>query len=468
MLPLRTALLAAASLLAAGSAGAATDHSKLVEGPFRTGPDVTKACLACHETQAKDFMKTVHWTWLSRQKGGAEDVALGKANAVNNFCIALPSNEPRCTSCHAGYGWKDATFDFTRAENVDCLVCHDTTGTYRKFPTGSGHPAYEEKEFPPGSGKKWPAVDLQAVARSVGAPSRAACGACHFFGGGGDHVKHGDLDTSLVRPSRDVDVHMAADGANMACTACHRSRSHVIPGKALSVSISGGGETLDCTTCHAGTPHQQVPALNRHAERIACQTCHIPSFARTLPTKVWWDWSTAGQDKKPPKDEYGLATYDKQKGDFRWAKDVRPVYAWFDGSVARVQLGDRIDPGKVVHLNSPNGSRSEKGSRLAPFKVMKGKQPYDAVNGTIAVPHLFGPGGYWQTFDWGSAIAGGMKAAGLPYSGKFAWVETDMYWKVNHMVVPRAKALRCDDCHGAAGRLDWRALGYPGDPASRK
>jgi hypothetical protein len=39
-----------------------------------------------------------------------------------------------------------------------------------------------------------------------------------------------------------------------------------------------------------------------------------------------------------------------------------------------------------------------------------------------------------------------------------------MYWKVNHMVVPKAQALKCDDCHEANGRLDWKALGYGSDP----
>ena len=37
-----------------------------------------------------------------------------------------------------------------------------------------------------------------------------------------------------------------------------------------------------------------------------------------------------------------------------------------------------------------------------------------------------------------------------------------MYWKVNHMVVPKADALKCNDCHGQNGRLDWKALGYAG------
>ena len=464
------AFLSGLVMLAANAVLADTDHSKLLKGPFASGPEVTKTCLQCHSKQAGDFMKTSHWTWNLRQKSpGGDEIKLGKINAVNNFCIALPSNEPRCTSCHAGYGWKDANFDFSKAENVDCLVCHDTTGTYRKYPTAAGHPAYKDMEWPPKSGKKWPAVDLEKVAKTVGRPSRRNCGACHFFGGGGDHVKHGDLDSSLIKPKRTMDVHMAVDGANMTCVDCHKGSSHSIPGKALSVSISSGGTTLGCDTCHAGTPHKNG-VLNTHASKVACQTCHIPTFARTLPTKMWWDWSAAGKNQPVTKDAYGLATFDKNKGSFTWGKNVVPTYRWFNGNVDRVLMGGRIDPSGVVHLNSPAGKRGED-SKITPFKVMKGKQPYDSGNNVIAVPHLFGKGGFWATYDWNSAIASGMKTAGLEYSGKFDWVETDMYWKVNHMVVPKTQALKCTSCHGANGRMDWKALGYEGDPmksATRK
>jgi octaheme c-type cytochrome (tetrathionate reductase family) len=461
-------ILLGVAALAAGHSFAAVDHSQLVKGPFNSGPEVTKACLQCHEAQARDFMKTVHWTWSARQKADGKEFDLGKANAVNNYCIALPSNEPRCTSCHAGYGWKDGSFDFSNAENVDCLVCHDTTGMYKKFPTAAGHPAYKDVEFPPKSGKIWKAIDLEKVAQNVGKPGRANCGACHFFGGGGDHVKHGDLDSSMAKPQRSMDVHMAADGANMSCIACHRAQKHVIGGKAMSVSVAGGGQTLDCSDCHAGTPHPKNALLNKHAARVACQTCHVPTFARTLPTKVWWDWSTAGRDQSAPKDQYGLPTYDKMKGSFTWQKDVRPNYLWFNGSVDRVLMGERVDPGKIVHLNYPKGDRSDKSARITPFKRMRGKQPYDSGSNVIAVPHLFGPGGYWQTYDWSSALGDGMKRVGLSYSGQYGWVETDMYWKVNHMVVPKDKALRCNECHGANGRLDWKALGYAGDPRGGK
>lgn len=455
--------LAAALLSIASVAHAAQDHSAFLQGPYASGPEVTRACLQCHQKQADDFMKTVHWTWTARQKtADGREINYGKTNAVNNFCIALPSNYPRCTSCHAGFGWKDANFDFSQAESIDCLVCHDTTGTYKKLPTGAGHPAYKDMEFPPGSGKTIKAVDLVKVAQNVGPTSRATCGACHFFGGGGDHVKHGDLDSSLAKPERSMDVHMAVDGADMSCSSCHQSENHVIPGKALSVSITGAGGTLDCSTCHAGSPHKTNVVLNKHAERVACQTCHVPTFSRTLPTKVWWDWSTAGQSLPAKTDQYGLKTYDKMKGDFRWEKDVRPVYLWFNGSQDRYLLGDRMNPKQVTSLNTPLGKRGDTGAKITPFKVMAGKQPYDTVNDVFVVPHLFG--GYWKHWDWNQAIADGMKVAGLPYSGKYGWAETRMYWKVNHMVVPKDKALGCADCHSRNGLLDWKALGYDGDP----
>lgn len=50
------------------ASAASANHDGLVgEGPFKTGPDVTKKCLVCHEKETKDFMKIVHWTWSKEQ-----------------------------------------------------------------------------------------------------------------------------------------------------------------------------------------------------------------------------------------------------------------------------------------------------------------------------------------------------------------------------------------------------------------
>ncbi|MCK7497684.1 MAG: hypothetical protein MZW92_48070 [Comamonadaceae bacterium] len=294
------------AVLTGNAALAAADHS-FVQGPFATGSDVTKACLQCHQSQARglheDRALDLELAPEDRRQG---QVDLGKTNADQQLLhLRFPANEPRCTSCHAGYGWKDASFDFSKAENIDCLVCHDTTGTYKKLPTGAGHPAYQDMEFPPGPAR--PGRGRPRQGRPERRQDRAAqtCGACHFFGGGGDHIKHGDLDSSLTKPSSaTLDVHMGTDGANMTCTALPPDHERTrFPGKALSVSASG--ERTDAGLRHlprGHAPQGQRPCLNKHAEKVACQTCHIPTFARTLPTKVWWDWSTAGQDQPSRKD----------------------------------------------------------------------------------------------------------------------------------------------------------------------
>ena len=400
---------------------------------------------------------------------------IGKLNALNNFCIGLPANWPRCTSCHAGFGFKDARFDFSKAENVDCLVCHDTTGTYKKFPTAAGHPVYEgeKKEFPPG--KPWPAADLVKVAQSVGKTSRATCGSCHFYGGGGDHVKHGDLDTSMENPTPEIDIHMGG-AKKMVCQDCHQAVDHFLKGEATSVTIAHAEPShLDCTDCHKvkGKVHRNA-LVNKHTERVACQSCHIPTFAKARPTKVWWDWSTAGKDVKPeeiPKDQYGEKTYDKMKGDFKWEKNVIPTYFWFDGNINRYIAGDKIDPSKGVHLTSVTADRNNPKAKIYPFKIMRGKQPYDSGNNTIAFVQVFGPPGsdaYWQKYDMNAAIASGMKAADQPYSGQYGFIETFMVWPVHHMVVSKDNSLKCGDCHSEKGRLDWKALGYRGDPRDPK
>ena len=89
-----TFCLALLVLLWAGTA-LATDHS-FIEGPLNSGPEATKACLECHEDAADHIMKTSHWTWDAEQTINGKQVKRGKVNAINNFCIGIRSNEPRC------------------------------------------------------------------------------------------------------------------------------------------------------------------------------------------------------------------------------------------------------------------------------------------------------------------------------------------------------------------------------------
>ena len=303
------------SLLICVASVMAQSHKDYFSGPFNSPQEVTQECLNCHENAATEIMKTNHWTWLNEEFVDANNnkVQMGKKNFINNFCIAVPSNYPRCTSCHIGYGWKDASFDFKVEQNVDCLVCHEQTGTYIKVPTGAGMPDAK--------------VDLLVSAQSVGKTTRKNCGICHFDGGGGTGVKHGDMDNSLYDPKPETDVHMGALGFQ--CSDCHTTKEHKIMG-ASHGSMASGQNHIYCTDCHEGEIHENK-TINKHLSTVACETCHIPQFAKEEPTKVWWDWSKAGEDRTDIKDKYGKETYSKLKGEFVWAKNVVPTYQWYNG-----------------------------------------------------------------------------------------------------------------------------------------
>jgi octaheme c-type cytochrome (tetrathionate reductase family) len=421
-----------------------------VKGPFESPQAVTAACLECHEESAAQVMHTTHWTWETEPitvPWRDEPVTIGKKNQINNFCIGIQGNERTCNSCHAGYGWADSSFDFENPLNVDCLACHADTATYAKGDYGL--PAED--------------IDLVAAAQSVRAPTRDTCGKCHFDGGGGNNVKHGDLDESLRFPSDTLDVHMGEH--DFLCTDCHQTEDHVVKGKLLADNYKiDPAEQVACTDCHAADLHEDE-RINLHVASVACQTCHIPAMALKDPTKVYWDWSTAGQDL--PEDHF---SYLKIKGSFVFEDNYQPVYEWSDGSVDyRYLLGDKIDPTAPTLLNPPSGAIDDPNAKIAPFKIHIANQPYDAEYLTLLQPVTSGEGGFWSEFDWNKALELAVPLTGVPYSGSYDFTETWMHWPTTHMVQPAENALQCDDCHATGGnpdpgRMDWKALGYPGDP----
>jgi hypothetical protein len=158
-------------------------------------------------------------------------------------------------------------------------------------------------------------------------------------------------------------------------------------------------------------------------------------------------------------------------------------------------------------MNTPVGIREEAASKIYPFKVISGKQISDSVYNILVPAKLWQ--GFWQHQDWDRAAREGLKLAGLPDSGTYTFVETITYKGLNHEVLPGAQALSCAACHqtlakadacgrchvplpgtdftalarkggrfgnpgangteaadlsGTTGYLDFKALGYAGDP----
>jgi octaheme c-type cytochrome (tetrathionate reductase family) len=387
-------------------------------------------------------MASSHWNWTRREYIPGRGIhTIGKKNILNNFCIGTSSNLEGCSSCHAGYGLTDASFDFNDPKNIDCLACHDNTGTYAK--TRGGMPAAS--------------VNLRDVAQHVGRPQRTNCGTCHFFGGGGNNVKHGDLEQAMFDPPRTLDVHMGSDGANLQCVDCHQAENHQMLGKSYALS-SMNRSRVTCEQCHTARPHGD-DLLDAHALEVACQTCHIPEYARANATKMVWDWSTAGRlrDGKPfeEKDAQGNITYASIKGTFTWQSNVTPEYVWFDGTAGHYLLGDTIDARGPVKVNTLYGGASDPDAKIVPVKVHRATQIYDPETKLLVQPKLYaaepGQGGFWKDFDWQSAAAEGMKAVNLPYSGKYAFVRTEVSLPLNHMVAPKEQALSCNACHAREG-----------------
>jgi hypothetical protein len=337
-----------------------------------------------------------------------------------------------------------------------------------------------------------PTADLAVAARSVGETTTENCGSCHFTAGGGDNVKNGALGSALASATPDVDVHM---GIGMDCSSCHQPTDHQFPGTSVYTVVTEG--RVYCEDCHTDAPHGD-PNLDNHALDVACQTCHIPTFSRTQPTKMDWNWSTAGNrtigdegvQKTTLPDGTEVVSYDAKKGDFVWEKNVTPTYAWWDGGATHLTTdasdtygatGDTAD--NPVTIAAPNADYDVAGAKIHPFKVMTGRQPGHVTGQFLIVPKLFGPGGFWAgipsstdytaaavTALWEAALTAGAVGAGQIADGEavtstdFEWVYTEMYLNIDHEVAPADQALQCVDCHMGSDRLDWTALGYGSDP----
>jgi hypothetical protein len=169
-------------------------------------------------------------------------------------------------------------------------------------------------------------------------------------------------------------------------------------------------------------------ALDQHTAKLACQTCHIPTFSRGQFGKVDWDWSTAGDNTScaaspgtciagtatvkvaddgvtpDPTATVSVVAYDFIKGSFRWQRNARPAYRWASGKSTHALISDRVslgalgttaDDGNRISLAEPVGDRTT--GKIMPFKLMRGRQAF-YVDGAASYPinpNVFGPGSLW-------------------------------------------------------------------------
>ena len=424
----------------------------------------TATCLKCHEDAAKAFFSSQHYQWQGESPAivNANRKRLGKLNTINDFCtnpkaswIGLERNSrgevvsKGCSACHAGFGLlPDQTQSAEQLANIDCLICH--AAGYRRdlYPTDAG-------------GFEWRPIlwknqeGLDSVSKRISLPTRTMCLRCHSASGGGANYKRGDLEYTLTEPERDFDVHMSPDGGNLQCVDCHAGSDHRVRGRGVDLAGSDSpGNPLSCAdgSCHTATPHAQ-PIINRHARRVDCTVCHIPTFAKDEATDVARDWSTPVYD----------AEADKYSATITLASDVEPVIAWSNGTTWAQLLGQPVAPRAdgTVAMMLPQGTRSDPTAKLHAFKLHRGKLPLLSEPKwvvPIVVERFFADG------DIDRAVRQAAEETYGLHDASFTWVDTIRYMGIYHEVVPADQALGCLDCHGDNGRLDWAGLGYERDP----
>ncbi|WP_428240746.1 tetrathionate reductase family octaheme c-type cytochrome [Gynuella sp.] len=457
-------------------AGGTADHQKfeVLQQKFDSLQQLNDACMSCHTEAPSQLHDTIHWRWQFEDASGHLQ---GKLRVMNGYHPSVASNMDSCDNCHIGYGLEEQELSGIRPEGaVDCMMCHDTTGEYfySKFHQDGAkclncHDDGAEalKKEMENQESRFTAT-LTTMAQQVGMTTSSACGACHFHDGGADGAKHGDLDSSLLSASHELDVHLSADGANLTCSSCHQGDDHQLYGSRYQANSPADHKGVDalngaratCVSCHGDRPMQDE-RLNNHTDRVACQTCHIPAYARGgVATKTFWDWSKAGERNRRRKpiveyDEAGRVTYASQKGAMQYGETLRPDYRWFDGQITFAKPGDSVNPAAEVMMTTIGGGAEQKNSKIFPFHVFRSILPYDSGEQKLVPMHLAGRGrdAYWNGYNWKKSLQAGAEAAGMTFSGDVGFIETTMLWPLNHGVAPKEQALTCQQCHSGKSLL---------------
>ena len=468
-----TFFLLVISLLLSFASVYAFDHSTVIDKY-----EGSKTCIQCHEDKVKEVFTSLHYQWIGETTDivGKKTVEYGKRFAYNDYCGAVffngtvPINwignatlkvAPKgkeelkgkfiasgCSMCHIGFGIVPSkNMSREQLENIDCFVCHVPgylAGAVGEKKKKSRVLIKEDNIF-----KRVPNQDLnyKELAKKIKKkPDKENCLACHAFSGGGPGFKRPNIDPSLMgNVSEDVDVHLAR---GLVCVDCHKAEKHRISGRAMD-TWEIEGERVKCEDCHTSEPHKNN-VLNKHTKTVACQTCHIPNFARVFPTDVKRSWKEVEFSDK----------FGRWEPKVELKGNVTPVYAWWNGKDRVAYLYPekaKVVDGKI-YLFKPVGSIDDPNSKIYPFKYHEAEVPFDKKK-KIPIPIKVGM--VFATGNVTKAISLGAKQSGLEFTGEY--VTLVRYMAVNHGVVPKEKALQCSECHGG-NRINWEKLGYKGDP----
>lgn len=314
----------------------------------------------------------------------------------------------------------------------------------------------ENGDFQYGPDEEAMVVSIVQAAQIVHLPTRETCLRCHAYAAGTDCGKRGDLGTASVSPPVQVDIHMSEQGENFSCQTCHISVEHKKLGRGLDIRPSERMELMTCLSggCHSSAPHSNT-RLDTHTSRVACQTCHIPQYAKLNSTEVERNWMNpnwaqglfGGQGGYKPEEIRGMF--------------LVPSYRWYDGTSRVYALGQvaAINTNGQYEFGVPNGDVASTGAKIYPMKEHISNSALHDATGAI-IPHSTSE--YFFTGDFNRAVQKGMDLTGM--SGSWTLVDVHTFQTINHDVEPTYNALECGRCHdsysGGPVRMSLESFGY--------
>lgn len=362
-------------------------------------------------------------------------------------------------------------------------------------------------------------ITTLAAAQTVHATTRQSCLNCHAGAAGADGAKRGDLSKENINPSLTLDMHMSPAGENLTCSDCHNAvgaggESHRVRGRGLDLRANDVPERFTCDSggCHSSTPHGDYSpttgsSKDKHAMKVACQTCHIPSYAKAaVGTEVARDWQDPHPSDSACNGRGGWLPREDKGG--LGSASLVPSYTWFDGTSEVMYLGESLVDVPTVPLDAdiatkfagtntgnfdaddpayalgmPNGDVASSKAKIYPMKLHWGKLARDdaPVDGTqTLIGHstfeFFRTGSFCRAVAVGlgdnpdDACTGTPGSTEMPRNTTTA-VPVVTYQTINHGVEPKDNALGgdvagCGSCHqdlaptGTKARLDTDSLGY--------
>jgi hypothetical protein len=436
-------------------------------------------CLTCHQDQYRRFPN-----WLDAN--GTLDLNLFTDLTLENVTLDGSGNlvaSPGDTVVRSGL------------EGIPVVTDHDNDGRFDFLFAPAGGPGSVSFELPADSPFAPMSITTEEAVRTVHATTRKSCLNCHAGAGGADGAKRGDLTSLHANPDISLDQHMSPAGGNLTCSDCHsvpgdNGETHRVRGRGVDLRPNDVAERFTCENsgCHGSSPHPDTQ-LNRHTNKVACQTCHIPTYAKGIATETSRDWEEPHLSQTACNGRGGwLPREDK-------GANLVPTYAWSDGNSEVYYMGESLNGVPTMPLAADVASRlvgnfkegdptvslgmptaildangnidlalgaSNAAAKIYPMKEHWGKLARNERTNTLIAHSTYD---FFRTGDYDLAVQSGLaQDPDMDVGDAYTVVPVHTFQAINHGVEVASNALGanndCGSCHDVPG-LSTFAGGKP-------